>query len=95
MVENNVERVSEFVIEQNEQGEQEDVVINCISELLKIMTVAKKKGGITAQEGDLLITVNSDKVGIYRAIETEDEIIGGKIFEMRVCTPEEMFEEVK
>lgn len=95
MVENNVERVSEFVIEQNEQGEQEDVVINCISELLKIMTVAKKKGGIVAYTGDLFMTVKGDNIGIYRAIETEDEIVGGKIFEMRVCTPEEMFEEVK
>lgn len=91
----NVEKVSEFVIEQNEKGEQEDVVINCISELLRIMTFAKKNGEVTARIGDLFITVYGDRIEIDRVIETKDEYIGGVILEMRVSTPDEMFKEVK
>ena len=65
MVENNVEKVNDFVLKQNERGEQDDVVINCISELLRIMTVAKESGEVMASTFDLGIIVTEHSFEVH------------------------------
>lgn len=60
-----VEKVNDFVREQNERGEQDDVVINCISELLRIMTFAKNNGEVTASSFDLGIEVTENSFEVY------------------------------
>lgn len=60
-----VEKVNEFVLKQNERGEQDDVVINCISELLRIMTFAKNNGEVAASIGDLGIIVTENGFEVY------------------------------